>query len=118
MMFFWPNISLIIFIGTLFFSTCLYAQDWSVVGKRGMMTFVVIKKEREKDLAIYREVISSECLEGEFCKILFWSNSTNVPRSWPMTEDERKSKVADYFFNGNSGESKFYFIYSGNQSIN
>lgn len=114
-MFFWFYRSLIILIGTLFFSTFLYAQDWSVAGKRGIMTFVVIKKEREKDLTIYREAINSVCLEGEFCKILFWSNSTNVPTSWPMTEDERNSKVADYFFNGNSGESNFYFIHSGNQ---
>lgn len=83
-----------------------------------MMTFVVIKKEREKDETIYLEAIKSICSEGEFCKILFWSNQEDVPKSWPMTENERKSKVADYFFNGNSGESKFYFIYSGNQSIN
>jgi hypothetical protein len=115
MMFFWIYRLLIIFIGTLFLSTFLYAQDWTVSGKRGMMTFVVIKKEREKDETIYREVIKNICSEGEFCKILFWSNQADVPKSWPMTEDERNSKVADYYFNGNSGENKFYFKYSDNR---
>lgn len=77
-MFFWLYRSLIIFIGTLFLSNFLYAQDWNVSGKRGMMTFVVIKKEREKDETIYLEAIKSICSEGEFCKILFWSNQGGV----------------------------------------
>ena len=114
-MFFWLYRSLIIFIGTLFLSNFLYAQDWNVSGKRGMMTFVVIKKEREKDETIYLEAIKSICSEGEFCKILFWSNQEDVPKSWPMTENERNSKVADYYFNGNSGENKVYFEYSDYQ---
>jgi hypothetical protein len=116
-MLFW-HYRLIFFIGAIFFSTFTYAQDWSVAGKRGIMTFVVINKEREKDETVYQEAINSICLDGEFCKILFWSNPADVPTSWPMNEGERKSKVADYFFNGNSGESKFYFIYSRNQSMN
>jgi hypothetical protein len=114
-MLFWHHKSIIFFIGAIFLSTFSYAQDWSVAGKRGIMTFVVINIEREKDETVYQEAINSICLDGEFCKILFWSNSADVPTSWPMNEGERLSKVADYFYNGNSGESKFYFKYRGNQ---
>jgi len=103
-----------IFIGAIFFSTLSYAQDWSVVGKRGIMTFVVVNKEREKDETVYQEAINSLSVDGDFCKILFWSNKKDVPTSWPMTKDERKAIIADYFYNGNSGENKFYFKYSNN----
>jgi len=99
--------SIFIIIGAIFFSTFSYAQDWSVAGKRGIMTFVVINKEKEKDERIYQEAISSLSVDGDFCKILFWSNKKDVPISWPMTEDERKAIIADYFYNENSGEKKF-----------
>lgn len=96
----------------LFFSNFLHAQDWIVAGKRGIMTFVVVSKEREKDETVYKEAIKSLCTDNDFCKIMFWSNSSDVPTSWPMTEHEKKSKVADYYHNGNSGEVKFIFKYS------
>jgi hypothetical protein len=96
----------------LFFANFLYAQDWNIAGKRGMMTFVVVAKEREKEENLYKEVIEDLCKEGEFCKIMFWSNSEDVPKSWPMTDHENNSKVADYYYNGNSGEIKFVFKFS------
>lgn len=102
---------LFIFLITLFLSTPVSAQDWFITGKRGIITFVVVTKEREKDEKTYREAINSICLNGEFCKILFWSNKKDVPTSWPMTKDERNAIIADYFYNGNSGENKFYFKY-------
>ena len=102
---------IVIFLCTNF----LYAQDWNVVGKRGMMTFVVVSPEREKEESVYKEVIQDLCVEGEFCKVLFWSNPEDVPKSWPMTDHEKNSKVADYYCNGNSGEVKFVFKYSENK---
>jgi len=98
----------------LFFSNFLYAQDWSVAGQRGMMTFVVVAKEKEKEESVYKEVIQDLCIEGEFCKILFWSDPSDVPTSWPMSDHEKNSKVADYYYNGNSGEVKFIFKFSDN----
>lgn len=105
---------LVVCVMMLFLSNFLYAQDWSVAGKRGMMTFVVVAKEREKEESIYKEVIQDLCIDGEFCKILFWSDPGDVPTSWPMSEHEKNSKVADYYYNGNSGEVKFIFKFSGN----
>lgn len=43
---------------------------------------------------------------------MFWSNVDDVPKSWPMTDHERNSKIADYYYNGNSGEVKFIFKFS------
>ncbi|NCC11147.1 MAG: hypothetical protein EOM31_11775 [Bacteroidia bacterium] len=105
---------LIIFISFLI-STSSYAQDWIVAGKRGIMTFVVVSKEREKDETVYKEAIQSLCTDNDFCKIMFWSNSSDVPTSWPMNEHEKNSKVADYYHNGNSGEVKFIFKYSNDR---
>ncbi len=106
------NRSISIFLVSFLVSMFLHAQDWIVAGKRGIMTFVVVSKEREKDESVYKEAIQSLCTDNDFCKIMFWSNSSDVPTSWPMTEHEKNSKVADYYHNGNSGETKFIFKYS------
>lgn len=113
-MLFFNRSILIIFISFLI-STSSYAQDWIVAGKRGIMTFVVVSKEREKDETVYKEAIQSLCTDNDFCKIMFWSNSSDVPTSWPMNEHEKNSKVADYYHNGNSGEVKFIFKYSNDR---
>ena len=105
------NKSILIILISLFFSTFLHAQDWIVAGKRGIMTFVVVSKERERDESVYKEAIQSICATENYCKIMFWSNSSDVPTSWPMTEQEKNSKVADYYHNSNSGEVKFIFKY-------
>lgn len=106
------NRSILIFLVSFLVSTCLHAQDWIVAGKRGIMTFVVVSKERERDESVYKEAIQGICANNDYCKIMFWSNSSDVPTSWPMNEHEKNSKVADYYHNRNSGELKFIFKYS------
>ena len=111
-MFFWLKRFALMFIVFFIFSTFLHAQDWIVAGKRGIMTFVVVSKERERDENVYKDAIQEICADNEYCKIMFWSDSSDVPTSWPMTEHEKNSKIADYYQNVNSGEIKFIFKYS------
>lgn len=91
----------------LIFPVKLSAQDWHLVGTRGIMNFVVVSKEREADKDVYLDAIQSICKVGENCKVIFWTSEDQVPTSWPMTDAQKESRVVDYFKEGNSEEEKF-----------
>ena len=81
-----------------------HAQDWEKIKSRGMMEFVVVAKEKEADENVYLHAIKQICTQGEYCRIMFWSNRDDVPMSWPMTDSQEKAMTADYFYNANSDE--------------
>ena len=84
-----------------------HAQDWEKVKSRGMMEFVVVAKDKEADENVYLDAIKQICPQGEYCRIMFWSNRDDVPMSWPMTDTQENSMTVDYFYNANSDEVLF-----------
>lgn len=67
-MFLLHNSYILAFIGSLMFSNILHAQDWTIAGKRGMMTFIVISKDKENDKNVYMDAIKKYVVMENFAK--------------------------------------------------
>ncbi|WP_107737647.1 hypothetical protein [Desulfonatronum sp. SC1] len=97
----------LLFLLLVFFSLPVYAADWEKAGSRGMMEFVVVNQEKTAEKEVYLEAINIICAPDQFCHVMFWSDKSHVPTSWPMTEKQWRTMTLDYFFNPKSKEKTF-----------
>lgn len=75
---------------------------WKHVRTVGMIDMVLVDRARDKDKDVYRMAIGSVCgpkLKRGFCKVLFWSDPSMVPRSMPMTAAQVSAMRADWTYN-------------------
>ncbi len=85
----------------------LFAKDWEKVKTQGKMEFVVVSKEKEADEDVYIDAIRNLCKRGQFCKVMFWSDRSLVPTTWPMTDKQSDGVTVDYVHNPNNNFTQF-----------
>ena len=83
-------------------STVNAEEGWRDAGKIGQIDMVVIDKGKEKDQDVYRMAIESVCMDRNWCRVLFWSDPTLVPKKLPMTDAQVKGLTASWTYNGST----------------
>lgn len=77
-------------------------EGWTHAGKIGQIDMVVIDKDKEKDQDVYEMAIEAVCIDKNWCRVLFWSDTTLVPKKLPMTDAQVKGLTASWTYNGST----------------
>ena len=68
-----------------------YANDvgtdkFKVVGSMGLMKFIIIPEDKQGDIEFHRQIIKKICVGGETCFLNFFTNSKQVPETFPLDD--------------------------------
>jgi len=97
----WGGVAVIAIIGPTGAFTDESAMNWylvrSVPHSEGItMDFVVIPKEKKRDLNFYRLIADSICEKRTQCMVFFWTNPDQVPNSPWFDGPAMKALTARY----------------------
>jgi hypothetical protein len=71
-------------------------KDWNVVGRQGLVRFVIVPGAEASDQAAYEREIGKLCEPGHTCFVNFYTNSTGVEVSLPLPDAIAHEATATY----------------------
>ena len=86
------NFLLIFSIILLFFSNVFanenntFPKDAKIIGSLGIMKFIVIPVEKEKDINYHKKIIKTSCSKNETCFLRVFTNSQNKEEKLPLDD--------------------------------
>ena len=77
-------------------------KEWRLVHTQGAVNFAYINPSYADDRMQIENAIDYICGAKSICRVIFWSDETMIPSSFPITDEQSNNKVAHYQFNANT----------------
>ncbi len=93
-------------------STTAAAQsvaDWPVVGRQGLVRFVVVPTDEAKDRAAYTREIARLCEPEHTCFLNFYTNSHSLPAALPLPDGIAQEATATFRRSMKNGAERFWW---------
>ena len=93
------NFLLILSIILLFFSNVFanenntFPKDARVIGSLGIMKFIVIPVEKEKDVDYHKKIIKTSCTKNQTCFLRVFTNSQKKEEKLPLDDQILKEPI-------------------------
>ena len=71
-------------------------DEWPVIGRQGLVRFIVVPPDKATDQASYEEQIARLCEPERTCFLNFYTNSTQAAPSVPLPEAIANEATATY----------------------
>ncbi len=77
-------------------------NDYALIGKKGVIRYVVIKNNRDDDENIFN--LSDHICDGYSpCSVQYWRDDDRAPKSVDVTDEDFAHRVATYWKNSSTG---------------
>jgi hypothetical protein len=83
------------------------SDDWSVIGRQGMVRFVVVPNEQASNLAGYEQQIAHLCEPERTCFLNFYTNSTGAAPAVPLPDAIANEATATFRHSMKNGARVF-----------
>jgi len=77
-------------------------KEWRLVHTQGAVNFAYINPSYADDRMQIENAIEYICGAKSICHVIFWSDETKIPSSFPITDEQSNNKVAHYQFNAST----------------
>lgn len=71
-------------------------RPWTVVGRMGIVLYVIVPSERAGDRGFYDEIVAGECATIPRCFMRFFTNSAGAPVELPLPDAIQHEATALY----------------------
>ncbi len=85
------------------------AEPWPVVGRQGLVRFVIVPTESAKDRAAYTREISQLCEPEHTCFLNFYTNTQALPATLPLPDGIAQEATATFRRSMKNGAERFWW---------
>jgi hypothetical protein len=86
------------------------ASGWTLIGRLGVMQFVIVPEGSARDRDYYQSVIQQLCgADGSTCFLHFFTNSKGVPVTMPPADEIYAESAARFHRSAKQGRESFMF---------
>jgi hypothetical protein len=88
-------------------SSAAEGQDWSVIGRQGIVNLVLVPKEQAFDLKAYERQIDRLCKPEQTCFLNFYTNSKGIAPVVPLPDEIASEATATFRRSAKQGAQIF-----------
>ena len=85
------------------------AEPWPVVGRQGLVRFVVVPTDESKDRAAYTREIAKLCEPEHTCFLNFYTNTQGLPAALPLPDGIAQEATATFRRSMKNGAERFWW---------
>lgn len=82
-------------------------QDWSVIGRQGIVNLVLVPNEQAVDLQAYQRQIDRLCKPEQTCFLNFYTNSKGTAIAVPLPDEIASEATATFRRSAKQGAQMF-----------
>lgn len=83
------------------------AENWQKVGQQGLVQFVIVPIDEERNQGLYEQVVMKLCEPERTCFLNFYTNSTNAAPAMPLPDAIAKEATATFRRSAKNGVTVF-----------